>query len=132
MKVFTTFEVSASYSVCDKNPDRTLSPEPLAAMLLTLRKIILPLLLTLQIIYCWTTFYKAQFLEYDDNYGLLIHSFIIALATLIILTIIWFRKRQLIKDNKVPLIIWTIIGSPLTFLVAAFLYEKIFGTTLAG
>jgi hypothetical protein len=92
----------------------------------------LPLLLTAQTVYCWIAFYKAQFLEYDNNYGLLIHSFIIALATLIILTIIWFRKPQLIKDNKVPALIWTIIGSPLTFIVAAFFYDKIFGTILAG
>lgn len=104
----------------------------LPAILLRLRKIILPLLLTAQTVYCWTTFYKAQFLQYDDNYGLLIHSFIIALATLIILIVIWFCRRQLIKDNRVPVIIWTIIGSPLTFIVAAFYYDKIFGTTLAG
>jgi len=104
----------------------------LPAILLTLRKIILPLLLAAQTIYCWTTFYKAQFLQYDDNYGLLIHSFIIALVTLIILAVIWFRKRQLIKDNKVTTIIWTIIGSPLTFIVAAFFYDTIFGTTLSG
>jgi hypothetical protein len=87
--------------------------------------------LTVQTVYCWTTFYQAQFLEYDDNYGQLIHSFIISLATLVALTIIWFRKRQLIKDIKVAAIIWTFIGSPLTFIIAAIYYQTIFGTVLA-
>lgn len=99
---------------------------------MTLCKIILPLLLTVQTVYCWIAFYQAQFLQYDDNYGLLIHSFIIALATSVMLVIIWFLQPKQIKDNKLAAIIWAIIGSPLTFIVAAFNYEKIFGAILAG
>ena len=101
-------------------------------MLLSVRSFILPLFLTLQTFYCWTSFYKAQFLEYDDNYGLLIHSFIISLATLVILIIIWFRKRHWIISNKWLVMVWLISGSPLTFLVAAIYYQYIFGITLAN
>lgn len=98
---------------------------------MTLRKTILPLLLSVQTIYCWNTFHKAQFLQYDDDYGLLIHGFIISLATLITLTIIWFSKRQLVRDNKIPVITWTITGSPITFFFAAIYYREIFGATLS-
>ena len=99
---------------------------------LTLSKIILPLLLLTQTVYCWTAFYKAQFLQYDENYGLLIYGFVISLAVSFILTILWFCKRQLIKENKVATILWTIIGSPLTFILTALYYGQIFGTTLPG
>lgn len=51
------------------------------------------------------------------------------MATLMMLTITWYRKQQLISDNKVTAIIWIIIGSPITFIVAVFFYGKNFKST---
>ena len=101
-------------------------------MLLRPKKIILPILLTLQTIYSWTCFYKAQFLPYDDNYGMLIHGFLISVLTLFILGIIWFRKRQWIKDTAIPNTIWFLVGSPVTLAIAAVYYQDIFSVTLAN
>jgi uncharacterized membrane protein len=100
--------------------------------ILNTKKVILPILLTGQTIYSWTFFYKAQFLEYDDNYGMLIHGFIISSVTLLILIIIWFRKRQWIKDTAEASIIWLCASSPVTLAIAAIYYQNIFGLTLAN
>lgn len=88
--------------------------------------------MAIQTIYCWISFYKAQFIHYDDNYGMLIHGFIIALFTLVIIAIIFVLKKDLIKDNKITINIWTVIGSPLTFIIATLYYEVIFATKLIG
>jgi hypothetical protein len=95
-------------------------------------KIILPILLLAQVVYCWKVFYDAQFLKYDDNYDSLIHGFIISLAALFILIILWFWRRQLIRDTKVATIIWIIIGSPITFILVALNYGTFFSGLLAG
>jgi hypothetical protein len=128
LRLFVPFQIEN-----ELNLEQKLAPiRELPTIQLTLRNFILPLIFAIQTAYCWNCFYKAQFLEYDDNYGLLINGFIISLATLIIVALIWFKKRQLIKDNSIATIIWTIIGSPITFILAALFYENIFGTTLAG
>jgi hypothetical protein len=95
-----------------------------------LHLIIVALLLVIQTAYCWFCFYNAQFLDYDDNYGLLIHSFFIAFVTLILLLIIWLRNRQILKKVGSFLLIWLVSGSPVTFILAALNYESIFGITL--
>ena len=95
-------------------------------------KVILPFLLVTQTVYCWNCFYQAQFLQYDDNYGLLLHSFFIACTTFLILTIMVIRIRHVISQNKMPIIIWAVFGSPFTYIIAAINYNKIFGTYLAS
>lgn len=99
-------------------------------MQLTFRKIILPLILILQTVYCWRCFYKAQFLDYDDNYGVLIRGFIISILTMIILIILWFKKKQIIKETIIANILWILLGSPLTFIIAIMYYENIFKASL--
>jgi hypothetical protein len=108
------------------------SPFSLAAMLLSLRNIILPLMLTIQALYSWTCFYKAQFLEYDDNYGLMIHGFIISVVTLIVICLLWYYKARLFNFSRYVFICWLIVGSPVTFAFAAVYYQSIFGQTLAN
>lgn len=96
------------------------------------RKTLLPFVLALQSVYCWFWFYKAQFFSYDDNYGALIHSFLISLAALFMLITLWWRKRQWVREAALSTIIWLLAGSPLTFILAAFNYEVIFGVALAN
>ena len=99
---------------------------------MTTSKIIFPIVLTLQTIYCWISFYNAQFLPYDDNYGLVISSFLISLFALFVLILFWFIKRPVIIKNKLPILIWIAIGSPLTFIIVTFFYTDIFKASLAG
>ena len=95
-----------------------------------LRVLLFPAILLLQTIYSWVYFYNARLLEYDDNYGLLIHAFIISLAALIILIIIRLRKKYWTNYYKYPVIVWLIVGSPVTFLIAGIYYQDIFNAHL--
>jgi hypothetical protein len=97
-----------------------------------IQKIILALVLTLQTIYCWRCLYGAQFLQYDDNYGLMIHAFIISLLTFFSLLLIWFMRRQWIKVNSTSVIVWLFVGSPLTIAIAVLYYQDIFKNSLPG
>jgi hypothetical protein len=70
-------------------------------------------------------------LEYDDNYGLLIHSFIISFLPLIFIYLVWFYKAAWIEVNSKVLVLWLLLGSPLTFGIVAIYYQSIFGASLA-
>ena len=94
--------------------------------------IILALLMAIQTIYCWYCFYQARFLEYDYNYGLLIHGFFISLVALVTLLIVWFRNRQILKKSIALVIAWLVFGSPITFVICSLFYEAIFGARLMG
>lgn len=100
-------------------------------MLLTLRNIILPFVLTIQTAYSWTCYYRAQLLEYDDNYGLMIHGFIISVVTLVAIYFLWYYKAKWIAIDRIVFVLWLILGSPVTFVFAAIYYQDIFRTTLA-
>jgi hypothetical protein len=97
-----------------------------------IQKFIIPLVLILQTIYSWRCFYEAQFLQYDNNVGLLIHAFIISALTLFTLLLIWFIRRRWIKLSFTAVIIWLFVGSPFTFAVAAIYYQHIFKNSLPG
>jgi intracellular septation protein A len=96
-----------------------------------LLKIILPAVLLVETIYVWYCLYHAQFLDYDDNYGLMIHGFLISLATLVALIIMWFKKREWIKQNLIPMIVWLVFGSPLAVVLLVAFYPNIFGGTFS-
>ena len=98
---------------------------------MSLKKYILSLLLVIETVYVWTQFFEVQELPYDDNYGLLIHCFIISLLTLIILILLWFKRREFVKNNFVIVALWTLIASPMTLVLISIYYESIFGVTLA-
>ena len=98
---------------------------------MSLKRYILSLLLVIETAYVCTQFFEVQELPYDDNYGLLIHCFIISLMTLIVLIVLWFKRRELVKSNFLVVALWTIIASPVTFALISIYYESIFGVTLA-
>jgi hypothetical protein len=94
-------------------------------------KLILPAVLLVETIYVWYCLYNAQFLEYDDNYGLMIHAFIISLVTLVALIIVWFKKREWIRQNLIPMISWLVLGSPVSVVLLVIFYKTIFGGTFS-
>jgi EamA domain-containing membrane protein RarD len=94
-------------------------------------KLILPAVLAVETIYVWYCLYNAQFLEYDDNYGLMIHAFIISLVTLVALIIVWLKKKEWIKQNLMSMIAWLVLGSPLAIVLLVVFYQNIFGGTFS-
>jgi len=100
-------------------------------MLLSLRNIILPFMLIIQAAYSWTCYYRAQFLKYDDNYGLMMHGLIISVVALVAICFLWYYKSKWIAINRFVFAIWLLLGSPLTFILVAIYYQDIFRTTLA-
>jgi hypothetical protein len=91
-----------------------------------LYKIFLPLLLLVQTAYCWYCYYAAQFLAYDDNYGLIIQGYLISVFILGLTVWLWFFKRQWIKENKFFVVLWLITGSPLVFTIVSIYYSTFF------
>ena len=86
------------------------------------------LLLTTLII--WTMLYKAQFLEYEDNYENILAAFFLSVFATVILTVLWFKWRHIVKTHKWDTILFLIISSPLTIFLVSINYPTIFGTTL--
>lgn len=85
-------------------------------------------LLFVQTAYCWWCFLKAKELEYDDNYGILLHAIFISAITWIIIRIVkakWFGGLTI---NSRIFWTWLLIGSPLTFILLFFCYSNIFGS----
>lgn len=94
---------------------------------ITIYRFAIPLLLSLQTFYSLYCFYESRFLEYDDNIGLIINGFLVSLASLVILVVIRFFRKNWIKANKLAIILWLIIGSPITMILLAIFYSDIFG-----
>jgi hypothetical protein len=85
------------------------------------------LLVTLTI---WALLNKAQFLEYDNNYGNILSAFFLSLVATIILTVLWFKWQHIIKTSKWQSILFLIISSPLTIVLVSINYPTIFGNML--
>src|SRR5688572_5567681 len=92
------------------------------------RNFIMTFILLVQTVYCWITLYRAQFFPYDDNYGLMVHAFLVSLFTSFALIVVLAARTRWIKSNKVSIIVWLIVGSPISFFVASVFYESIFGS----
>src|SRR5690349_18040837 len=93
------------------------------------RKIILLIILLIQTLYVWYCMYNAQYLPYDDNYGLILHAFFVSLFVSVMLSIVWIWKRKWLRNSKFVLISWFILGSPVSVaIVTIFFYRNIFGT----
>lgn len=90
-------------------------------------KIIYLTTLFLLTVFTWRQLYSAQFLEYDDNYGVLISTFLLSLLVTIVLTILWFKSRTFIKQNSIPTILFLLVNSPLTIALVFYFYHDLFG-----
>jgi hypothetical protein len=78
----------------------------------------------------WSMLYNAQFLEYDDNYGNLLAAFFLSVFASIVLTVLWFKWRHIIKNFKWQTILFLMVSSPLTIALVSINYPTIFGTML--
>ena len=91
-------------------------------------KIIYLTTLFLLTVFTWRQLYSAQFLEYDDNnYGVLISTFLLSVLSATILTILWFKARPFIKKNSTATIIFLLASSPLTVALVFYFYNDLFG-----
>jgi hypothetical protein len=76
----------------------------------------------------WKLIYTAQFLEYDDNWGNITVAFVISLWTTLILTILWFKFRYIIKMCKWQTLLFLMLASPVTLVLVVKYYHELFGT----
>lgn len=78
----------------------------------------------------WYVIYSAQFLLYDENIGNIILAFLISIFSLVGILILFWKKRELIKDCRWQTIMFLLVASPLTIYLVALNYELIFGVAL--
>jgi len=78
----------------------------------------------------WVGLYKVQFLEYDENWGLLIETFLISICSFFGLIFIWINWRFFIIENKWITILFLLLSSPISIILVTFNYELIFGTMI--
>ncbi|HEX2532255.1 MAG TPA: hypothetical protein VHK69_00890 [Chitinophagaceae bacterium] len=96
-----------------------------------IKKIGILLLWILQAGWSWYCFYRAQFYPYDENYGLLIGGFLLSVAGLVAAVVYGWQKPRGLKGLGLPFILWLLLGSPVTFLLAALYYEVLFSACLS-
>ena len=90
-------------------------------------KYIYLVLLFLLTIGIWWNLYSSQFLEYDENWGVIITVFLLSIVATLVLIAIWFKARVFIKQNSLVTIVFLILNSPLTIGVIIYNYQDIFG-----
>jgi amino acid permease len=75
----------------------------------------------------WSLMYRAKFEEYDVNYGLAIYAFLLSILAFLIIVVLWFRKRDLLKSNKWLTMFFLVTSSPLSLYLFIYLYGKFIG-----
>lgn len=94
------------------------------------KRILYSLALGIVELYIWYTLYKAGFKDYDENFGLLIHAFIVSLAAHVIVAILWFMRNKTARDAKYQHFAFLVIASPATVVLVMMKYELIFQISL--
>lgn len=89
-------------------------------------KIIYSATLFLLAVFIWRLLYSAQFLEYDENYGVLIAAFLLSLLATTFPAILWFKARSFIWQNSVATILFLLAASPLTVALVFYFYNHLF------
>lgn len=93
----------------------------------TIIKIIYVTTLFLLTVFIWLQMYSAQFLAYDENYGVLITSFSLSVLASLVLTILWFKARTFIEQNSFATILFLFMSSPFALIFVFYFYHDIFG-----
>ncbi|SMC51898.1 hypothetical protein [Moheibacter sediminis] len=86
--------------------------------------------LVLLTFFIWYVIYSAQFLIYDESLGNIILAFLVSIFSLIGILILFWKKRNIIKDCQWQTIMFLLICSPLTIFFVVMNYEFIFGAVL--
>jgi ABC-type spermidine/putrescine transport system permease subunit II len=95
-----------------------------------LNKIIYITILSLLTIFIWAQLYRAQFLVYDENFGLLILIFILSAILFVAGIILLFRKAKIVRDNLLLTIAFLLLNSPFVVVIVVLNYRQIFGVAL--
>lgn len=96
-----------------------------------IKKYILPIFLLLEVLYVWHWLYKAQFYQYDENYGIILHCFFISFLTLLALIGFTIYKQQLVRQHALAIGLWFLIASPVSLFLVMINYKAVFGAGLA-
>lgn len=78
----------------------------------------------------WYVIYSAQFLIYDDNWGNILTAFFISVFSFLLIIILFWKNRELIKNARWQTIMFLLFCSPLTLYFVVMNYEFIFGAVL--
>lgn len=94
------------------------------------QKIIYSLTLLVTASTIWLLLYNAQFLDYDDNYGNIITAFFLSVLATVLIIVMWFNWRYIIKTVKWQTVLFLVFCSPITVGIVIYYYSKIFGAML--
>jgi len=75
----------------------------------------------------WYFMYLAKQEEYDVNFGLAINAFLISLFSTIVICILWFKKRGVVKENKVLTVLYLVTSSPFSLFLFIEFYGRFIG-----
>lgn len=78
----------------------------------------------------WVEIYRAQFLEYDLNFGQLLWVFLLSMILMALGIFLWIRRALIVRNNKAVTLMFLILNSPLSIVVVVLNYEKVFGVAL--
>lgn len=95
-----------------------------------MKKILFYSVLLILTSWIWIQIYTAQFLDYDDNYGQLIGSFLLSLFGTLAIIILWIRKTKLLRANPFVVLLFILANNPLTIFMAVMFYADVFGVPL--
>jgi hypothetical protein len=88
------------------------------------------LILLLLTVLIWVVLYRAQFLEYDLNFGQLMMAFLISGGLCILGIVLLLRKIKIVRANLVITLVFLLVNSPPVIIVVAMNYEEIFDIPL--
>jgi len=90
-------------------------------------KIILNLIYLIIGLDIWINLYRAQFAEYDKNWGIVLTAFGLSALTFTVLTILGFKRKHWFRDNLASTTIFLLTCSPITIGIIIFNYSLVFG-----
>lgn len=87
--------------------------------------------LVFMVLIIWNSFYQAKDLPYDENYANILGGLSLSLLSVIGLLILFFKKREIIKNNLIAVLLFLITSSPISLYYALINFDYIFGKALA-
>lgn len=80
--------------------------------------------------FIWNGMYRVQFLDYDENWTILIQLFLISVCSFFGILFIWIKWKDFVKENKWPTILFLIGSSPISVILVVVNYAAVFGENL--
>lgn len=86
------------------------------------------IILCLSSIIIWILMLMSHRVEYDLNYELAIYAFLLSLVSTVMIVILWFMKKRIIKESFKITIAYLIFSSPISIFLFIELYGKLIGS----